>query len=42
MAGDSLTSKSAKNSVVAVINQNNSGYGTGFAIGEVGKPVEFA
>lgn len=31
----------AKNSVVAVINQNGASYGTGFAIGEVGKPIEY-
>ena len=31
----------AKNSVVAVINQDGMSYGTGFAIGEVGKPVEY-
>ena len=31
----------AKNSVVAVINQSNTGYGSGFAIGQVGKPVEY-
>ncbi len=31
----------AKNSVVAVIGQDGMNYGTGFAIGEVGKPVEY-
>lgn len=31
----------AKNSVVAVISQDGMSYGTGFAIGEVGKPVEY-
>ena len=31
----------AKNSVVAVISQDGTSYGTGFAIGEVGKPVEY-
>lgn len=31
----------AKNSVVAIISQDGSGYGTGFAIGQVGKPVEY-
>lgn len=35
------TASDAKNSVVAVINQNGTNYGTGFAIGEVGKPVEY-
>ena len=35
------TASEAKNSVVAVINQGGTGYGSGFAIGEVGKPVEF-
>lgn len=35
------TASDAKNSVVAVINQNGMSYGTGFAIGEVGKPVEY-
>lgn len=31
----------AKNSVVAVINQDGMSYGTGFAVGEVGKPVKY-
>lgn len=35
------TASDAKNSVVAVINQDGMSYGTGFAIGEVGKPIEF-
>lgn len=35
------TASDAKNSVVAVINQNGSGYGTGFAVGEIGKPIEY-
>lgn len=35
------TASDAKNSVVAVINQDGMSYGTGFAIGEVGKPVEY-
>lgn len=35
------TASDAKNSVVAVISQDGMSYGTGFAIGEVGKPVEY-
>lgn len=35
------TASDAKNSVVAVISQDGTSYGTGFAIGEVGKPVEY-
>ncbi len=35
------TASDAKNSVVAVISQDGYSYGTGFAIGEVGKPVEY-
>lgn len=35
------TASDAKNSVVAVVNQDGTSYGTGFAIGEVGKPIEF-
>lgn len=35
------TATDAKNSVVAVISENGISYGTGFAIGEVGKPVEY-
>lgn len=35
------TASDAKNSVVAVINQDGMSYGTGFAIGESGKPVEY-
>ncbi|MCH5185439.1 MAG: trypsin-like peptidase domain-containing protein [Oscillospiraceae bacterium] len=31
----------AKNSVVAVISQDGMVYGTGFAIGKVGKPIEY-
>lgn len=35
------TASDAKNSVVAVINQDGMSYGTGFAIGKVGQPVEY-
>ena len=35
------TASDAKNRVVAVISQDGTSYGTGFAIGEVGKPVEY-
>lgn len=35
------TPSEAKNSVVAVINEDGASYGSGFAIGEVGKPVEY-
>ena len=35
------TASDAKNSVVAVISQDGKKLGSGFAIGEVGKPVEF-
>jgi hypothetical protein len=36
-----VTISDAKNSVVAVIRQDGKSYGTGFAIGEVGKPIEY-
>lgn len=35
------TASDAKKSVVAVISQDGMSYGTGFAIGEAGKPVEY-